>query len=169
MGNKIEYSKQIKDFEDYLIFSSGKVFSLKSNKYLKPCIDSSGYYYIVLRNNKKHYNKSIARLTAQAFIPNLDNKPQINHKDGNKINNDVLNLEWMTHAENIQHAYNIGLISNAGRPKIPVNVYKEDKFLSTHLSLTDAARIYGMHRQSISNILAGKYNHIGGLTFSKIF
>lgn len=69
----------------------------------------SEYLYVKLYVNGKCFNRSIHRLLAEAFIPNPDNKPMVNHIDGNKLNNNVCNLEWVTCSENIQHAYDSGL------------------------------------------------------------
>jgi len=72
-------------------------------------INNSGYYRVYLRKGavqKWHY---IHRLVAQVFIPNIDNKKCINHKNGIKLDNSVSNLEWATHSENLQHAYDTGL------------------------------------------------------------
>lgn len=66
----------------------------------------NGYMFIAYK--EKHY--SIHRLVAEAFIPNPENKTQVNHIDGNKSNNDISNLVWATNGENIQHAYDNGLI-----------------------------------------------------------
>ncbi len=165
-------SKHINGFEDYLIFPTGKVYSLKRKKYLSPGINK-GYYQVCLYKLGIRFNKSIARLVAEAFIPNPDNKPQVNHKNGIKANNNVSNLEWSTCSENHLHAFANGLNKhspNANSPKVPVRVYnyKTGKFLSIQPSSYDAARMYGIFQGNISSVLAGKRNHTGGLTFKRI-
>lgn len=87
--------KVISDFPDYLISDSGIVFSNKSNKEIKPA-SCNGYLIVGLVKDKKQHSCFIHRLVAKAFIPNPDNLPQVNHKDENKENNAVINLEWCT-------------------------------------------------------------------------
>ena len=99
----------IDGFPNYLVTSHGRVLSLKDShgkdriKELKPGKNNCGYYYVNLYKNGKLYSKTVHRLVAQAFIPNPENKTEINHIDENKSNNCVSNLEWMTHKENINH------------------------------------------------------------------
>lgn len=99
----------------YFIRDDGKVFSsnhskpgkLKERKISKD--KKTGYSLIHFSVNNKSYTKLVHRLVAEAFIPNLENKPEVNHKNGKKNDNDVTNLEWATEKENIQHAYKLGL------------------------------------------------------------
>ena len=79
---------------------------LVKNKILMQGIDKDGYHLVVLSVNNKRATKKVARLVGMAFIPNLKNKPQINHINGIKNDNRVSNLEWCTCKENIQHAIN---------------------------------------------------------------
>lgn len=99
----------------YLISSLGEVKSLKYNKesILKKRKHSHGYYQVTLSKNKIQKQLFIHRLVANAFIPNPENKPEVNHKNGLKTDNQVTNLEWVTRNQNIQHAYKTGLCENA--------------------------------------------------------
>lgn len=94
---------------NYQVSSNGEVFSNISNKLLKPFKNPGGYLYIHLHINGKVVKKSIHSITAETFIPNPEHKPQINHIDGNKENNNVSNLEWITQKDNNIHALKLGL------------------------------------------------------------
>lgn len=96
-----EIWKTIKDHPNYEISTFGNVFSKRRNKLVKPCVNSSNYKKCVLDGE----NLYIHRLVAGAFIPNKDNLEEVNHKDGNKWNNNVKNLEWVTKSENSIHAF----------------------------------------------------------------
>lgn len=84
----------------------------RKGKQLKPKVDRYGYETIVLTKDGMRKNYTIHKLVALAFIPNPENKPTVNHKDGNKLNNNVSNLEWATHKEQKVHAWNNNLIWN---------------------------------------------------------
>ena len=107
----MENWKDLKDYEDrYLISDSGNIISKKyKGKYLKPYINNNGYKSVTITNGIKYKNCRIHKLVALTFIPNPENKPWINHKDGNKLNNHVSNLEWCTPKENVIHALQTGL------------------------------------------------------------
>lgn len=92
----------------------GNVRNINGNL-LKPWVGTTGYYHIKVINNGVRKNVKLHRLVALAFIPNPCKKPHVNHIDGNKLNNHISNLEWCTHAENLKHAGNIGLISKKPR------------------------------------------------------
>lgn len=99
----MEQYKKINGFEDYYITSWGRIFSTKVGMFLNPYLTEKGYLRIDLRIGKQKIHKKVHRLVAEAFIPNPDHKPQVNHIDGNKQNNSISNLEWCTNLENVQH------------------------------------------------------------------
>lgn len=96
--------KDIKNFEGhYAVTSCGKVWSYKSKKFLKPRKDSSGYYQVSLWKDGKGKNYLLHRLVAEAYLPNPEGLPQINHKNENKADNCLNNLEWCTCKYNINY------------------------------------------------------------------
>jgi hypothetical protein len=109
----------------YSVADDGRVWSIISNKWLKPVM-RNGYCYVTL--GKKQY--AIHRLVAEAFHKNPEDKPQVNHIDGNKSNNCVDNLEWVTASENKQHAWDTGLCkqSDIQRDSVRQSNLKKRKF-----------------------------------------
>lgn len=101
----------IKDYPNYEITDTGKVLSKYLMGELVQRVGKKGYAYVNLYNEHGRKTKKIHRLVAETFIPNPNNFPMVNHKDGNKLNNRVDNLEWCTPSENIQHAVRTGLIN----------------------------------------------------------
>lgn len=100
-----EIWKQIENFENYEVSTYGRVrknYKNKKVKYLKP-MKTNGYLCVELWKNRKRKRIKIHRLVAIAFISNPDNLPQVNHKDLNKENNNVENLEWISNRDNCLH------------------------------------------------------------------
>jgi len=104
----------------YLLNKIGIVISFLPNgkfKSLKSRVDRAGYETVRLFKNGKTKTYYLHRLIAQIFINNIVNKPEVNHKNGKKTDNWYENLEWVTHSENVQHAFDTGL-NNTSNPKI---------------------------------------------------
>lgn len=103
-----KHSKVIKGFSNYNINTEGKVFN-KNGREIKQTVNRNGYPMVKLCDNGYEKNCSVHRLVAETFIPNPENKQTVNHKDGNKLNNQIDNLEWSTYSENEKHAYDHNL------------------------------------------------------------
>ncbi len=150
---------------DYQESNYGRTKSFKRGnvKILKPSVSRNGYLYINLKSNGVHKRYLVHRLVAILFIPNPDNKPQVNHIDGNKQNNRVNNLEWVTSSENITHAYECGLQKYGEqhhKSKLTIenvrfirNVYvKGDK----EFGARPLARRFGVSQPAILSIINGE-------------
>lgn len=137
----------IKEYPEYSVDLNGNVYSNRSGKLKKltPSKQSSGYITVTISGKTKY----VHRLVAQTFIPNPENKPEVNHLDGDKSNNAVSNLEWVTPSENVRHAVDTGL----NQMRKPVNQYTLDGvFVKTHESASAAAEAMG-HPNGAGNIV----------------
>lgn len=149
-----EIWKSIKGYESlYEVSNFGRVKSLLSNQILKP-IDSHGYKYVHLCNeNHIRKNYALHRLVAKAFLINKDNFNQVNHKDGNKANNQLTNLEWCNQQYNNIHKINV--LNKSNRRKI---ICIETKTIFD--SIKEAANYYHKDQSTLVSVLRGyKYNH----------
>lgn len=104
---EVSHLGRIRSIDRRVEYSDGRVV-IKKGKILSISAGKNGYENVRLYKDKKAKNHSVHRLVAQAFIPNPEDKPQVNHKDRNPLNNDFTNLEWVTHKENAQHAVETG-------------------------------------------------------------
>lgn len=162
-----EIWKDIEEYEGiYQVSNLGKVKSFKrgSERMLKPCRDRRGYLIVDLYKNGKHKNNKIHRLVAQAFIPNPENKSEINHIDEDKTNNNVDNLEWSTRKENLNHGTRNERASRIlSIPIIATNLKTGEsrEFYGTN----ECARQLGLHYQNITSVLKDRRKQTGGYTF----
>lgn len=109
--------KQIINYPNYLITLTGKVFSLYTMKWLKPHSVANGYQQVNLFNSKENKHLLIHRLVAEAYLDNKENKRTVNHLNGIKNDNCLLNLEWATYSENQLHSFKNGFSYNSEKQK----------------------------------------------------
>ena len=149
--------KDIKGYEGlYAITSCGKVWSYRSKKFLKP-IEKNGYLSINLYKEGKVKQCNIHRLVAEAYIPNPDNKPQVNHKNEVKTDNYINNLEWATVKENLNYGTRN---ERANKTKsIPVYCAELDRVFD---GASTAQREIGVWNANIIACCRGKRNTAGG-------
>lgn len=104
-----ELWKPIPGFENlYIISNRGRVYGIKKRRLLKAAVMNKGYMLVTLWKDNEQTSMLVHRIVAQVFLPNPANLPQVNHKDTNKMNNYVSNLEWATCQQNIVHAVKMG-------------------------------------------------------------
>lgn len=154
--------KKVYGFDDYLCNEQGEIYSLKRNKIMKTHNDKDGYKQLRLTIEKgKAITVKVHRLIAQTFIPNPENKPCVNHKNGNKKDNTVANLEWCTTKENNTHARQTGLLNDCGvnnsRAVCNEETLKEIRTLIAEgKGNTEIEKITGISNKVISNIRRGR-------------
>jgi hypothetical protein len=148
-------------YERYSVNEYGIVKNNETGMILLPIKNKAGYLTVCLYNGEKKTVR-IHRLVAQAFIPNPENKPFINHKNGIKTDNRVCNLEWVTSSENNLHKCRVlgKKSTNEPNPKISVKCVETGE---TFNSMSDAARKYKTQPIHISECCRGKRKTAGGL------
>lgn len=154
----------------YQISTKGEVKNIKTGRILKP--NSNGkYLFVELYKNGKRARFKVHILVATMFIPNPYNKPEVNHKDGNKLNNEKYNLEWCTQSENDKHAYKLGLKTSPSKGKFGSEHCTSKKVLQYTLngilikewgSISEAHRELGINIGNITSCCKGKLTQAGG-------
>jgi hypothetical protein len=147
----MEEWKTIPDFPNYEITEKGKIRHKEKKKIRKASPSKRGYPVVSLRKDGKEYLRTIHILVARTFIPNPENKPEVNHKDGNKWNYNINNLEWVTSKENIYHARRMGLHKSDGQKKV-AQFDKNGMLRCVFSSATEASKKTGIARCNISAV-----------------
>lgn len=157
--------KMLDDFPQYTVDRQGNVWSNKSGRFVKHQREkSSGYVCVMLYNNKERKRVKVHRLVAEAFLPNPLNLPCVNHKDENKANNDVSNLEWCSYKYNNFYGKAPTAMAVNAR-KRPVCQYSlAGDLMGEYESASHAERVTGIRQSNISKCCLGRkwFNTAGG-------
>ncbi len=163
--------KPIEGYSNYMISDEGKIRNV--NRTSRHSVREKGGYFVTdLYKNGKRKTARVHRLVAEAFIPNPENKPEVNHLNGNKKDNRVLNLEWTTKQENMRHAAANGLTShvpsygmlgkknpNGGRKGKPFRIVETGEVFNT---LAECEKIINGNDTCIQDCLKGRQKtHLG--------
>lgn len=157
--------KLIKDFPEYCISKEGIIIS--HNKILKGT-NEKGYIRVGLTKNRKTYQKYVHRLVAENFIPNSQNKSQVNHVNGIKDDNRIENLEWVSRSENMTHCFKKLGFKGSNYKKnngIKKKIYQYDmqeNLIKIWNGLREAARDLSLYETNISKACKGKIKSTGG-------
>lgn len=152
--------KEVEGFPNYGVSCTGEVINFKRGKVLSPYKEVTGYCQVSLSKGDGLFKKlRVHRLVAKAFIPNPNIFEMVNHKDGNKSNNCVNNLEWCTALDNVRHAIDSGLAStrgeNNGNSRLTIEQVNEVRSLrgtGTHQQISD---LTGIGRTTVTRVLNG--------------
>lgn len=137
----------------YQVSNFGKIRRFSDGKILKQSIGTSGYYKIALWKNGRYRHFLVHRIIAIHFIQNPQNKKFVNHKDGNKLNNSIDNLEWMTRKENHSHAAKSGLMSHGtDRHNAKLNPSIAKQIRESSLSCSELSVIWGINERHVRKI-----------------
>ena len=167
--------KRIPDFENYAITTDGRIWSLATHQFLSTRPDKDGYLRVNLSKDGKAYTRFVHRLVAITYLPNPDNLPLVNHKDENKKNNNVENLEWCTQWYNITYSRNKDLALAKGvdfkveeKNKKRTGTSKPVRCIETgevFASGAEAARQMNLDASHLSKVCRGKLKSTKGYHF----
>lgn len=167
------------DYPEYTVYEDGRIWSNKTNKFLKPAYTKAGYASVELFNQKGSKRLLVHRLVADAYIPNSNNFPQINHKDENPKNNHASNLEWCTAKYNMN--YGIGARTRHSKIDYTKPIYKETAIqngrkvsrpvmmldnsgncIASFASAVDASQHTGIYKTNITRSARSNHLKAGG-------
>ena len=154
---------------EYQVSDTGLVKSTKTGRILRPAVDARGYERVCLFKMDRDRRYKVHRLVAMAFIHNPDNLPQVNHIDGNKRNNNVSNLEWVTNEQNMHHAKEHGLrigherfCESRRKRVIATNIKTGERIVFESI----LAAVKGIGTYHVSDVIKGQRKQAKGYTFA---
>lgn len=154
--------KEIKGFPNYMISNFGNVWNKKRNRTVSTSKNNHGYMQVCLYNNGKKTVKTVHRIVAEAFLPNIYERDEVNHKDENKTNNNVNNLEWC----NRKYNANYGTAIERTKEKKYKKTFMMDKITSKILkefsSMQEASKETGIDYNNICSVCVNKRLTAGG-------
>ena len=171
----MEIWRPVGENDNYIVSNTGRIRRFNSDKD-HSVRDRKGYLTVDLYRDSERVTRRVHRLVAEAFVPNPDGKSQVNHRDGNRHNNDAANLEWVTASENCRHAWDNGLMKpsysmlgrknpNAGRKGKPFRIVETGEVFNTLKECEEA--IDGNNRH-INDCLQGRQNTHRGYHFEYV-
>lgn len=165
-----EQWKLVKDHPQYRIGTSGRFQSNKRGEWrdMKTSPDGGGYLQAFMSENGQRYVRKVHKIMQDAFFEPDPERPEINHKNGNKRDNRLENLEQCSHLENMEHACVTGLFvrpEDAGKPKRRVKIIETGEVFD---SVSDCARAIGGYVSNVDNCLAGRRHTCMGYRFEYV-
>lgn len=158
---------EVRTIDHYVTYKNGVKHFYKGHV-LKQYPDRGGYMTVYISVNGKRLHLLVHRVVATCFLPNPDNLPEVNHKDCNRANNNVNNLEWCTPQENTAYRDKLGHTAKHNAPKKPVFAVNLKTLEVLHFeSRNEAARQLGVDSGHINDVLKGRYKYTGGYWFTE--
>ena len=157
----------IPGFSNYIATHDGEILFKDTMIPVRTRLDKDGYPMVTIRNDdRKEVTRFVHRLVAITFIPNPDNKPQVNHINGNKLDSRATNLEWVTNKENFLHAVSTGLNVGYMNHDIskPIVQLKDGIVVHRYSSINDV-RHYGYDVSNVNKCLKGRSKTYKGYTW----
>jgi hypothetical protein len=153
--------------DNYEVSNYGNIRNASTERIVKPFVKKNGYLQVDLYLNGKRKKSHVHRLVALAFIPNPEGKLEVNHKNGDKTNNSVEELEWSTRVENVKHSFDSDLRNQDGsnNPNATLNEEKVAKIRAMYKSglylQKELAKLFNVDRLTISNVVNFKsWKHV---------
>lgn len=163
--------KNIQGFEEaYQVSNTGKIWSVRYQRELKPSC-AKGYLHVLISYKGERKTFLVHRLVAKAFVKGYKPGLEVNHIDGDKLNNNYLNLEWVTHGENLSHKFKVLKVENKGGiERIKVNQFLNGKIVNTFNSINEASRFTKIDASQISACIKKKpkYQTAGGYKWQNV-